>query len=400
MKNLVKTLAAGLLLTIVGCGEETQAPGDQESTPASEPALATAGAALSFEQVSSGYQQTCGVTTDHRAYCWGNPLGLGDGSGSQDGRRPVAVAGEHRWLFVSSGFSHACGVTLERAAYCWGDNSSGVLGDGTNTKRLAPVPVRGGLLFKEVDAGLSHTCGVSYPDNRAYCWGYNGDGRLGDGTTTGRTMPVAVAAGTLRFRQVRTGYSHTCGLTTDNRIYCWGNNRLGQLGDSTEVQERHQPTLVAGARQYRQVDAGGEHNCAVTTGNKAFCWGNGRRGQIGNGKYYLSFWPRAVAGGLQFERVSAGEFHTCGETTLNRAYCWGQNSEGELGDGSNSTSPHATPVAVTGGHFFSQVSAGGMSSCGRTDAAVAYCWGLNHYGQLGDGTMTNRWRPTAVLGPQ
>jgi alpha-tubulin suppressor-like RCC1 family protein len=399
MKHLMNTLGAGLLLAILGCGEETQAPRDPESASGGEPALATAAAAaLSFEQVSPGYQQTCGVTTDHRAYCWGNPLRLGDGGGRQDGRRPVAVAGEHQWLLVSSGFAHVCGVTTEHVAYCWGDNSANELGDGTKTDRLAPVPVLGGLLFKEVDAGLSHTCGVSYPDNRAYCWGYNGDGRLGDGTTIQRSQPVPVA-GTLRFRQVRAGYSHTCGVTTENRIHCWGNNRLGQLGDSTEVQERHQPTLVAGGRQYRQVDAGGEHNCAVTTGNQAFCWGNGRRGQIGNGRYYLSFWPRAVAGGFQFERVSAGEFHTCGETTLNRAYCWGQNSEGELGDGSNSTSPHATPVAVTGGHFFSQVSAGGMSTCGRTDAAVAYCWGLNQYGQLGDGTTTNRWSPTAVLGP-
>jgi alpha-tubulin suppressor-like RCC1 family protein len=397
MTRFANTIAAGLLLTILGCGEETQAPRDLESAPGIEPALATAAAALSFEQVSAGGAQTCGVTTDQKAYCWGYAGLVGDGS-RVERHRPAAVAGARRWLLVSSGQGHVCGVTTERSAYCWGSNTNGVLGDGTTADRLVPVAVLGGLRFRDVSAGVNHTCGVSYPDNRAYCWGYNGEGELGDGTTTWRSTPVAVAAGTLRFRQVQAGNVHTCGVTTGNQIYCWGDNTVGQVGDSSTANKRTKPTLIAGGRQYRQVDAGWNHNCAVTLGNKAFCWGNGREGQLGNGRTYLSFWPRAVAGGLSFERVTAGAIHSCGETTLNRAYCWGYNADGNVGDGTH-LNRRLTPVAVTGGHFFSQVSAGGMSTCGRTDAAVAYCWGLNQYGQLGDGTTTNRWSPTAVLGP-
>jgi alpha-tubulin suppressor-like RCC1 family protein len=181
-------------------------------------------------------------------------------------------------------------------------------------------------------------------------------------------------------------------------VYCWGDNRAGELGDSTNAAVRYKPTLVAGGRQYRQLDVGYGHSCAVTFANKAFCWGNGRSGQLGTGKFYLSFWPRAVAGGLAFERVSAGQFDTCGETTLNRAYCWGSNAEGELGDGSSSYA-RATPAAVAGGHLFSQVSVGGRHACGRTDKAVAYCWGFNQEGELGDGTSTTRISPVAVLGP-
>ncbi len=165
---------------------------------------------------------------------------------------------------------------------------------------------------------------------------------------------------------------------------------------------------MAGTRRFRQIDAGSEYTCAVTTDNRAFCWGNGRHGQIGDGKNYLRFLPSAVAGGHQFERVTTGEYHTCAETTLNRAYCWGSNGppvrvngvwsqdvSGVIGDGT--TTQRLTPVAVAGGLFFSQVSAGYSQSCGRTDTGVAYCWGR----QLGDdGATTTRLRPEPVIGPR
>jgi alpha-tubulin suppressor-like RCC1 family protein len=398
MKPLA-TVAAGLLLAMLGCVQDNQSPGDPESPDGSEPALAAAAtAALSFYQVSANFGHTCGLTTDNRAYCWGSGAWgqIGDGT-TVERHQPAAVAGGLRFSQVSAGWSHTCAVTTEYKAYCWGENEDNELGDGTTTDRLAPVPVSGALRFREVDAGAGHTCGVTYPDNRAYCWGYGGDGQLGDGVRGRRAMPVAVL-GALRFRQVRAGMDFTCGLTTENQVYCWGSNRYGQIGDSSTAGTRFTPTLIAGGRQYREVDAGGQHGCAVTTGYKAFCWGNGRDGQLGNGKQYLSFWPRAVAGGLSFERLTAGFYHTCGETTLNRAYCWGRNVQGNLGDGTH-LNYRLTPVGVAGGHFFSQLSAGHEYTCGRTDKAVAYCWGYNQYGRLGDGTTTERWTPTAVAGP-
>jgi alpha-tubulin suppressor-like RCC1 family protein len=287
-------------------------------------------------------------------------------------------------------------VTTDYRAYCWGANYTGRLGDGTSSNRAAPVPVAGGRLFTRVDAYLRHTCAVSYPEKRTYCWGSNSYGQLGDGTTTERHTPVAVA-GALSFREVSVGDFNTCGLTTGNQAYCWGRNNFGQIGDSTEVSRRLTPTKVAGARQFKQLDTGSDHTCAVTTGNRAYCWGNGRQGEIGNGKAYLSFWPRAVAGGLSFDRVTAGLFHTCGETTANRAYCWGNNGRGQLGDGTNTQ--RLTPVAVGGGLFFAQLSAGEIITCGKTPTNAGYCWGYNFFAQLGDGSNTDRSRPTAVASP-
>jgi hypothetical protein len=147
------------------------------------------------------------------------------------------------------------------------------------------------------------------------------------------------------------------------------------------------------------VDGGNEFTCAVTTGDQAFCWGNGRGGELGNGHAYLSFWPRAVAGKHAFRRVTAGGKHACGETPSNGAWCWGENG-GALGDGTTSPSS-LIPVAVTGGLFFSQLSAGYVHTCGRTPAAVGYCWGRNFNGQLGLGApdVTPHTSPTPIGPP-
>jgi alpha-tubulin suppressor-like RCC1 family protein len=400
---------AGAVLGGVSCrSDEVVAPAPTDVAEASHASAATA--ALAFYQLSGGESHTCGVTLDHRLYCWGGGY-LGNGTSNGTSTAPVAVASTLRFQQVSAALSHSCAVTTDYRAYCWGSNANGSLGDGTQTDRLTPVPVAGGLRFRQVEAGEVHTCGVTYLDNRAYCWGYGGDGELGAGTPPPyiRPTPTAVLGG-LRFRQVSAGGglfdrydrgtgAHTCGVTTSDEAFCWGDNRQGQLGiggtDYPTVGSSYSPLRVAGGQRFRQIDAGVDYTCAVTTGNRAYCWGNGRWGQIGDGRTFLRYSPRAVAGGHAFDRVTTGKFHTCAETTLNRAYCWGS---GYTGDGT--TTQRLTPVAVSGGLFFSQVSAGYTQTCGRTGSGVGYCWGTNDYGQLGDGTTTTRLRPVRVVGPR
>jgi alpha-tubulin suppressor-like RCC1 family protein len=409
------------LVAALACGEAVESP----TAPSSERALAPAATAtLAFRQVSAGYYHTCGVTTDDRAFCWGEGSSgeLGDGTNTSQ-LSPVAVAGGLRFRQVSAGTSYTCGVTIDDAAYCWGDNGAGQLGDGTqtscggynppctdpetNANRARPVRVLGGLRFRQVDAGSGgHTCGVTR-DNLAYCWGNNFYGQLGDnakgeaGRYTNRPMPVAVAGG-ISFRQVSAGGAHTCGVATDDRAYCWGYNIYGQVGDGTDIRRRIRPVLVAGGLRFKQVSAGGAHQqnghtCGVTTGGRAFCWGDGRLGQIGDRSTILRFTPRAVAGALDFRQVSAGGVHTCGTTTTSVAFCWGNNSFGAVGDGT--TTQRLTPVRVSGGLGFRQLGTGGVGhTCGTTVTEVAYCWGFNVAGGLGDGTTTDRLKPRAVAG--
>src|SRR5436190_17598096 len=132
---------------------------------------------------------------------------------------------------------------------------------------LATAAAVATLPFLQVSAGVDHTCGVAR-DNRAYCWGPNNNGQLGDGTTKDRSRPVAVARG-LRFSQVNAGSGYTCGVTTDSLVYCWGRNDNGQLGIGA-LSQRVRPVPVAGGRRFRQVDAGYDHTCAVTPSDVAF----------------------------------------------------------------------------------------------------------------------------------
>jgi alpha-tubulin suppressor-like RCC1 family protein len=251
--------------------------------------------------ISSGRSHTCG--TNGTAYCWGsNAHGqLGNGSTSSI-TTPVAVAGGRTFVDISAGGTHTCGVVPGGAAFCWGDNSNGQLGDDDTTSSPYPVAVAGGLSFATITAGASHTCGVT-TDGNAYCWGNNADGQLGDGTTTFSRRPVPVVGG-LRFvggtlvDGLSAGTSHTCGVTTTHAAYCWGNNASGQLGDGTTT-SRATPVAVAGGLTFIVtsapfLSAGASHTCGVTeTG--LYCWGNNTNGQLGNGSTNDSSVPVKVA---------------------------------------------------------------------------------------------------------
>jgi alpha-tubulin suppressor-like RCC1 family protein len=159
----------------------------------------------------------------------------------------VAVGGGLSFRQVGVGYSYMCGLTTDYRAYCWGANYIDELGDGTSGNsdlRLTPVPVSGGHQFRQIDAGADHTCGTDYLSKRAYCWGWNDYGQVGDGTTTTRLVPVPMA-GSRSFRQVSTGLTHTCGVTTSNVAFCWGSSRFGQIGDSSTAVLRVRLVLVA-----------------------------------------------------------------------------------------------------------------------------------------------------------
>ncbi len=295
---------------------------------------------------------------------------------------------------------------------------------GPTAEPAAPVAAAvAPLLFRQVSAGTRHTCGVTTTD-RAYCWGYNGfsthGGQLGDGTTVQRLKPVAVLGG-LRFGQISAGVDHTCGVTTDNRAYCWGRNDYGQLGDGT-TESKLTPVPVAGGRRFRVVSVGNFHSCGITPADVLFCWGSNRYGVMGTAAA-LNHTPVKVAGGLTWRNVSAGFSHTCGATTTNVGYCWGNNSNYQIGNGTASLIAQP-PTKVSGGLSFRQIFVGSgfisessydpapddALSCGITTADRVYCWGsgaasstpkqiigARRYSQLGVGTQGCAVRFTGVI---
>ena len=349
-----------------------------------------------FAQVSSGNMSTCALTSAGKAYCWG--IGFMLGSDLPDQSIPVPVAGDLVFRQISAGHMHSCAVTTGDRVYCWGNNHFGQLGTGSSGSRSdTPVPVSGKLKFRTVTTGSEHTCALTVDDRRAYCWGRNDNGQLGDGTTTSRPSPRAVSGGRV-WRQVSAGSSSTCGITTAKLAFCWGLDNLGQLGDGPATMQHNAPSAVAGGHLFSQIDAGYMHVCAVTTAQRAYCWGFGAFGAIGDGKLLDRFTPRLVLGSLEVARVSAGGLVTCAETTANRTFCWGYNQEGQLGIGFTTDTVVSRPTEIVGPLRFTQVSVGGLHGCGRTASDTTYCWGNNEKGQLGDGTTDNRYSPTQVVG--
>jgi alpha-tubulin suppressor-like RCC1 family protein len=195
------------------------------------------------------------------------------------------------------------------------------------------------------------------------------------------------------------GGGYTCGLTSGGVAYCWGRNVSGQLGDGTTTY-RLTPVPVAGRLIFTSLSAGGSHTCGLATTGAAYCWGWNGFGQLGDGTTTSSLTPVSVAGGLTFANLTTtstgGLFsaHSCGRTSTGVAYCWGRNALGQLGDGTTHSS--LTPVPVAGGLTFVGLSAGGSHTCGWTLQVAAYCWGWNGDGQLGDGTTTISLMPLPV----
>lgn len=261
------------------------------------------------------------------------------------------------WVEISAGCYHTCGITSDGTAYCWGGDGKGELGTGTTDNSHAPVPVAGNLRFAAISAGQSHTCGITV-DGSTYCWGTNSSGELGNGTTERSPMPVPVT-GNFRFATISAGNSRTCGLTADGAAYCWGTDPGCGSGKNEES-----PCRVAGDLHFSSIRQGGliSRACGVTNAGQAFCWGDT---------------PIAASVDMTFATYSPGATHTCGVTPEGAVYCWGTVAKDfKWGP---------TPTQVSPDLRLGALSSGAMHSCGISEDGRAFCWGNNNQGQLGHG---------------
>jgi alpha-tubulin suppressor-like RCC1 family protein len=362
-------------------------------------------AAVTQAKLSAGGSHACSVSSDGGVSCWGNNLDgqLGDGT-TTNRLVPVPVVGLSSGVAaVAAGGRHSCALTTAGAVLCWGVNGNGQIGDGTLfTQRFTPTPVAGlssGVVA--IDAGGDHSCALK-TTGALVCWGFNGNGQIGDGTTSNnRPTPVPVTGLSSGVKAVSASNSHSCALTTAGAILCWGHNLNGRVGDGTQT-DRLTPVPVSGLSSgVAAIDTGtNAHSCAVTTAGAVKCWGINFSGQLGDGTLVDRFTPVAVpslsSGAVA---IATGGGHSCAVTTAGAASCWGSNFAGRLGDGT--TTDRLVPTQVVG--LSSGVAAialhNGAQGCALTTAGAVRCWGLNDNGELGDGTTTARLTPVATRHP-
>ena len=339
-------------------------------------------------------------------YAWGfNSSGqIGDGTTTSRSSPVIVVGGITNWKQVSAGSDHSLGVTTTGIAYGWGQSGDGQLGDDTTSNRSSPVTVVGGITnWSQVSAGGSHSLGVT-TTGIAYAWGLGTSGQIGDDTTSNRSSPVTVVGGITNWKQVSAGNLDSLGVTSTGIAYGWGSNGFGNIGDGTATSRLSPVTVVGGITNWSQVSAGGDHSLGVTSTGIAYAWGLNTDGQLGDNTGTTRSSPVTVVGGItNWRQLDAGSQHRLGVIATGIAYGWGNNSTGRLGD--NTTTSRSSPVTVVGGITnWSQVSAGGLTSSlnrhslGLTSSGTAYAWGSNIVGQLGDGTTSNRSSPVTVVG--
>lgn len=346
----------------------------------------------SIASVWAGGSRTCAISSTGTLRCWGsnNRRQLGPGTTASMETRPVVVPGVSDVAEMALELYVSCARRVDGAVHCWGDND--------------PTPRRVEALrgVASLAAFSSHTC-AGTADVELHCWGANTHGQLGDGTGLQRTSPVLVGSAWLPDMELvalATGGLHTCAAVavgTDSEVLCWGDNSWGQLGDDSTT-PRQAPEPVAGvAAGAIELVAGSYHTCARLADGTVQCWGNNVQGQLGIGtseSRRLS--PTAVPGLSGVTALASGRWHVCALRSTGTVVCWGDNTYGQLGDGS--TTDRSSPTAVSGLTSVASIGAGDEFSCAVRTTGELRCWGRNSSRQLGDGTMTDRSTPVAVSG--
>ncbi len=369
-----------------------------------------------FKQISAGYYHTCGIRPSGKLYCWGQGSGgkLGTGN-TKNSLIPVeVVSGQglgNNVKSVSAGDFHTCAIRIDGKVFCWGYGFYGNLGNGsTNLMSSTPVAVQTGEglgdKVKSITTGYGHSCAIR-EDGKVFCWGKGEHGKLGTGTTTDSATPVAVLTGEGlgdKVIQISGTRDTNCALRYDGKVFCWGYGYYGNLGNGTNSSSST-PVAVSNGQGLGEnvikINAKGT-NCAIRNDGKAFCWGIGQRGQLGNNTTgFFNTSPVAVLNGEGLgERVLdiASAEHTCAVRGDGKLFCWGASDTGQTGYGT--TTDSKTPMEVSFGDGLSDsvksISTGFSHSCAIREDGKAFCWGKGADGRLGNGSDQNQLEPSIL----
>ena len=308
---------------------------NQQKTPIDVPGFTN-----NISAIAVGDSRMCALTTAGEVKCIGN--------GVADSNNPGISAGA---ISISSGYANSCALMSYGGVKCWGDNWTGQLGSGTWVNTSPAVNVKGLTSgVTAITSGIMHSCAL-LSSGSVKCWGANNYGQLGDGTTSNRNEPAQVSGLTSGVVSISGGYEHTCAVLTNGEAKCWGRNGYGELGDGTTT-HKNVPTSVKVDGQpisgIASISGGLRHTCAITTGGAAKCWGYNALASLGNGTLTDSLTPVNVVGlDSGVLSIDAGKgFATCATVTGSSVKCWGHSWAGNVGDGF--TTDRSSPVNVVG----------------------------------------------------
>lgn len=340
----------------------------------------------------AGYQQTCegppelrscvpGAectdTSSDPSHCGGCGIACAPGAPCQAGTCGCALLACPDLVELALGARFSCVRRATGRVICWGQNTNGQLGDGTTTSRHEPAEVSGLTDATQLAAGTNHICAVRASGGVA-CWGSNSSGQIGIGTVTPPMPSPRAVVGIGDAVQVSAGSDHTCALSSTGTVSCWGDNRTGELGDGTTGGRSSLPVAVVGLSDAVQVQAFGGATCALRATGAVVCWG---QGALGTGVSDASAVPVEVAGVSEIAELSWWLSEACARTRDGGVVCWSRPA----------------PEEIVGADDVVQLAGVFATGCVRQSSGRVQCIGANTWGQLGDGTRTERSGWTTVV---
>ena len=350
--------------------------------------------------VAAGAQgfPACALKTNGSVTCWGDAQPVNSMSHPSALEATITQLGTDN-AYVSSG-AFTCVLKIDGRLFCRGVNNAGQLGDGSGLDspvafvQVVMADVGAGnikLASKAISVGGRHVCAIK-SNGDPVCWGENQVGQLGNTVAGSSDLPVNVnlAGGVTA---ISAGERHTCAIKTNSDVVCWGANDYGQLGNASNINS-FAPVVVSIPGGVVSISSGINHTCAVKVGGSVVCWGINYASQLGNGSTNDSNVPvpANVSGGVT--SVSAGELHTCAIKLNGEVVCWGDGSFGQFGNGTTNSPFTSINTSLLAG--VTSLSSGIFNSCAIDAAANVACWGNGDYGQLGNGLNTSSNVPVRV----
>jgi alpha-tubulin suppressor-like RCC1 family protein len=344
----------------------------------------------SWAAVSAAVNHTVAIKPDGTLWAWGAGWVLGDGT-IVDKNLPVQIGSDSNWISVSSGYSHTLGIKSDGTLWAWGWNGPGTLGDNSITNRTSPVLVGSGWLA--ASAGNWHSVGIK-TDGTLWAWGDNRYGQLGDGqaiTNNQKLVPQQVGSGA-DWASVSAGNGYSVAMKTDGTVWSWGGNFSGQLGNNSTTNSSTPVQENSAASSWLAVLAGGSHTVALKNDGSLWAWGRNGTGQIGDNSTIDRWVPVRIGTDTDWRNFSPGTSdngHTLAIKNNGTLWAWGFNFYGQLGDGTNTDKNH--PIQITSPAVtWSTVSAGYYHSAAIAADGTLWTWGQNSFGKLGDGTAVDK----------
>ena len=407
------------------------------------------GTATNWKSVSVGAYHVLAVKTDGTLWAWGyNFYGqIGDGTNTQR-NSPVQIGTLTTWSAVAAGYYHSLALKTDGTLWSCGYNIDGELGQGTSdslTTHTTLAQVGTVTTWASIVSGNYHLL-ATRADGTLWGWGYNVFGQIGNGTTTNATSPVQIGTAT-NWTSLSGGYYHSLGVRSDGTLWAWGYNFYGQIGDGTVV-NRSSPLQIGTATNWKSVVAGGHQSAATKLDNSLWTWGYNLYGQLGQGFIDITSRPTVpaqVGTATNWSLLAPGYYHTVAARSDGTVWSWGNdsfnelgystnnkllqpvaaqfgavssassgfshtvvlkpdgtlwtmgsNGSGQLGIGASDSGEHQVIAQPQPGTQWISAAAGGNHTAAVRSDGTLWTWGYNFYGQIGDGTTTQRNSPVQV----